>query len=311
MIQFLTVTAWNQIRTAARKDSGSADVAVAYFGKGACKLLPLKAGSRLVVDASEHAIKTGQTHPADLKALVNNGVQVFSVPYLHAKVFVFRSQAFVGSANASNRSTHTLIEAIVQTSDRKVVAAAKKFVRDHCLHELGPHELDRLQKIYKPPIVPSKRMSSEGGSKQPRLLLPRHFIARLKAGDPPQGSEDTYASGEKSGRSKMEHPRRHSIESFWCYKKSDPYKPGDLVTQVTDEGGRRTLVSAPGKVIHTEPWSGDREHCIFVYLEVPPHRRVQLGTFAKRLGRGSKKRLMKDGKASAEFGERVLAAWNR
>jgi len=49
-------------------------MAVAYFGKGASRLLPLTAGSRLVVDASECAVASGQTCPADLIKLVARGV---------------------------------------------------------------------------------------------------------------------------------------------------------------------------------------------------------------------------------------------
>jgi hypothetical protein len=40
----------------------------------------LRAGSRLVVDASENAVKSGQTHPADLKKLQNRGVVIYSYP---------------------------------------------------------------------------------------------------------------------------------------------------------------------------------------------------------------------------------------
>src|SRR5262245_11427904 len=114
MTELLTRNCWTLLKAAAHKCRQPADVAVAYFSSGAAKLLPLPTGSRLVVDAGERAIRSGQTHPADLKALVKRGVRIFSVPSLHAKLFVFGARAFIGSANVSNHSAHTLIEAMVE-----------------------------------------------------------------------------------------------------------------------------------------------------------------------------------------------------
>jgi PLD-like domain len=107
-----------------------------------------------VVDASEHAVKKGQTHPADLKRLQKDGVVIFSSSSLHAKVFVFGSVAFIGSTNASQRSSRILTEAIVKTPDRAVVRSAKAFVKGLCLDEMGPDRLTKLQKLYRPPQVP-------------------------------------------------------------------------------------------------------------------------------------------------------------
>jgi phosphatidylserine/phosphatidylglycerophosphate/cardiolipin synthase-like enzyme len=90
------------------------------FWSGREQAAALGRGSRLVVDASENAVKSGQTHPADLKKLQNRGVVIYSYPSLHAKVYAFDGFAFVGSANASNRSSGILTEAVVKTSDQAV-----------------------------------------------------------------------------------------------------------------------------------------------------------------------------------------------
>ncbi len=135
---FITRDIWPQLTKAVRDSPQSCAVAVAYFGKGAGKLLPLTKGSRLVVDASEHAVAAGQTCPADLAKLVKRGVKVYSVPNLHAKVFVLGRAAYIGSANASNRSASQLVEAVIRTTETSAVRAARQFVRDHCLHELTP-----------------------------------------------------------------------------------------------------------------------------------------------------------------------------
>ena len=54
VITLLTDHVW-QTLTAATKTRVKPAVAVAYFGQGAAKLLPLPNGSRIVVDASEGA----------------------------------------------------------------------------------------------------------------------------------------------------------------------------------------------------------------------------------------------------------------
>src|SRR5262249_14172230 len=159
-----------------------------------------------------------------------------SVPKLHAKVFVFGSQAFIVSANVSNRSAGTLIEAVVRTTDRGAVASARQFVRDHCLHELGPEELDRLQKLYRPPVVPGgpnrRRTLPKRG---PTIDLPRHFIAVLSNDAAPEGSEAFCESGQKAARRRMERPRRHTLNWFWIESRYS-YRRGDHITQVYDPG---------------------------------------------------------------------------
>lgn len=58
---FITQDVWPQLTKAARGSRQRCAVAVTYFGGGASRLLPLCRGSRLVVDASERAVSSGQT----------------------------------------------------------------------------------------------------------------------------------------------------------------------------------------------------------------------------------------------------------
>src|SRR4051812_11054218 len=146
---FLSRDIWPQLTKAARGSRRRCAVAVAYFGKGASRLLPLAKGSRLVVDASERSVGSGQTCPADLTKLVKCGVIVYSVPNLHAKVFVLGRTAYIGSANVSKRSSEQLVEAVIRTSEGKTVRAARQFVHENCLHELTPTVLKRLAKLYR------------------------------------------------------------------------------------------------------------------------------------------------------------------
>jgi hypothetical protein len=83
----------------------------------------------VVVDASDHAVISGQTDRELLAKMLKNGVRVYSLARLHAKVIVFdRRYAVLGSANLSDRSSEALEEAGIITTDRGVVAEARDFV---------------------------------------------------------------------------------------------------------------------------------------------------------------------------------------
>lgn len=148
--EFIKDRIWSRLRHHSRKCRTPALVAVAFFGEGAAGLLPLRKGSRLLVNASEQTVASGLTCPNDLLELRKRGVRILSVKNLHAKIYVFGGQAFVGSPNVSNNSTR-LLEAVLRTTDRQAVRAAKKFVRSHCQDELGTAELKRLKKLYRRP----------------------------------------------------------------------------------------------------------------------------------------------------------------
>jgi len=310
--QLLTADIWKPITSAAKRSRKPSYVAVAYFGQGASKLLPLRCNSRLVVDASENAVKSGQTHPADLKILQDRGVLIYSVPNLHAKVYVFDEIALIGSANVSNRSAVTLIESVLRTVDPSIIRAAKTFVQSLCLHELSPGALDRLQKIYRSPrfpegAAPQRRKISMSGS---RAELPRLFLTQLVRGDPPAGSEDAQEKGMKTAKARRRFGRRYVLQDFH-WSGNAPFLRGDKVIQVIKEEDGRYLIDAPGDIIYTRRWSGNGRRVMFVYLEMPKVRRIALEKLALRLGRGTKRKLYRNGLVrNREFAEALLGNWS-
>ncbi len=309
MTELITEDIWERLTSAAKNAHRPASVAVAYFGKGASKLLPLAAGSRLVVDASEQAVKSGQTHPRDLKRLYDAGARVFSYEHLHAKAFVFDRTAFVGSANASNRSADTLVEAVVATNDAKTVNDTREFVRGMCLNELGPEELDRLQKLYRPPRIPGVHARSRSKKAQrPTPALPRLRLVQLTNEYPPSETEKTKDAGWATAEGRMEEPKRHVIDYFW-WQGNCSYKRGDLLLMVTDEGRGRVMVSPPGRVVHQQVWRGVKKYT-FTYLEQRNQRRMSLDRLAKQLGYGWKKRLHRNGPLKKELTAELLVAWS-
>lgn len=307
---FITHDIWPQLTKAVRGLRQPCAVAVAYFGSGAGRLLPLPQGSRLVVDASERAVASGQTCPTDLIKLVRNGVIVHSVPNLHAKVFVLGRAAYIGSANVSRRSASQLVEAVIRSTDPGVVLAARQFVNDHCLHELTPTVLKRLEKLYRPPLVPGgqrEKQTSKHSSNRP--TLPRLLLAKLQLNDWSERDQGLHDAALPIAKKRRQHPRSHEMESFhWSGK--CPYERGDVVVQVTDEGAGRVLVSPPGNVLHVHTRKYGNRQVSFVYLELPARRRRAVKTLARTVGRDASKILQRSGVVrDAVFAQALLNVW--
>lgn len=155
MLTLLTPRVWKEITSAAAHCKYPAHVAVAYFGQRGDRLLPLSAGSSLVIDASIPTLAAGSTCPAALERLRKKGVGIFSAQDLHAKVYAFDKVAFVGSANASQRSDKTLIEAVLRVDTAATITSARAFVESLCLTSLSGADLAELSQYYKPPKFPA------------------------------------------------------------------------------------------------------------------------------------------------------------
>jgi hypothetical protein len=79
MSHLVTKNVWRAITRSAKQRPGRCWVAVAYFGTGASKLLPLTRGSTLIVNMSEESVRSGLTDPKEVLHLLNRGVDVHSV----------------------------------------------------------------------------------------------------------------------------------------------------------------------------------------------------------------------------------------
>ena len=111
------------------------DAAIAYFGQGGAKLLPLGKGDRLVVDMSSPTVRAGGTDPREIEKLIRRRVDVFTRRNLHAKVVVADRCVITGSANVSKHSQEVLDEAAILTEEqaakysfdlKAILAAAKR-----------------------------------------------------------------------------------------------------------------------------------------------------------------------------------------
>lgn len=295
--EFLSEDIWKQVSKEARAYRGKSFVAVAYFGTGAAKMLPLKAGSHLVVDASDRAMKSGQTNPAELLKLYEKGVKVFSCKDLHAKVFVFGKSAFVGSANVSSNSEKIYREAVVRTSENSVVGAARRFVQDLALRELGPKEIEKLLAKY----VPPKGGRGPKGRRKSRKPSMRFRIVRLgRPENPPEEAEDGITRGEKIAKRLMTDKSRHELDYIW-HNFNPKHVKDDVLLRVWDS----ELVSPPSTVLNITRAAG-----IFVtHLECPKKSRKSRKSLKAKLSKPALDRLKRQGVVGETVAKEFLKLW--
>ena len=255
--------------------------------------MPLQEGSTLVVDASESAVRSGQTNPSDLLTLINRGVEVHSVKNLHAKVFVTGDQAFIGSTNVSNHSANGLLEAVVQTDSTSVVASCKQFVKSLRGEFVSPEHAKNLKKIYRPPKFSGVR-HQPGRSKAAPLHSPL-WIVPLTDTDWDAEDCEQKERGLPTARRRLRSSRLYSVDDF-CSEGSGftkRFKTNDVLIQVIDYGKRRCMVAPPSRVIHIQRYRRGREHRAIVFMERPKKVRErnlkvvvqQLGPKAKAFGK--------------------------
>lgn len=307
--RFLFSRIWPGLTKVAESSKGPSAVAVAYFGKGAAKLLPLKPGSVLVVDASEAAVKAGVTHPDDLKSLQKRGVRILSAKNLHAKVFVFGKLAIVGSMNVSKNSAEALVEAAVETTDPGIVRVARKFVLGLTAVELGPERLESLQELYRPPNF-APRAARRSARGKPEIEVPELRVVQLVSSALPELAEKAMDEGRSVAASKQEHPRKFSLHEFW-WRGRAPFAPGMMVIQVVADGKCPKMVSRPGMVVHVRRWRSHGKLLTFVYVEVPRGRPVRLDRLKGRLGSEGVRRLKRGGRVNSQLALRLLRAWEK
>ena len=189
----MTTNVWNEISTAAKSAKKPSHVAVAYFGSRGPHLLPLLKGSSLVADVSIPTVAQGSTSPSALNQLFKVGVDIYSVQYLHAKVFAFDAVAFVGSTNASQRSAAVLVEAALKIRTKNEISAVRNFVESLCITKLNAADLKDLESYYKPPkFAPPQLKQQQNYSTLLMQLTLEQGLDRASQVQPPKGVWETF-----------------------------------------------------------------------------------------------------------------------
>ncbi len=294
--QLITEKIWQEITSACKASQYRSYIAVAYFGKDGAVRLPLSDGSVLVVDASEAAVKAGQTSPEELIKLYRKGVSIYSMAGLHAKVYVIGTQLFIGSANVSSNSEKEFLkEAMFHTTSRKLVTDAKKYVEGLATVEIGLHELRELKKLYKERKLPG----GHGG----RSIASSHnvFLYKLDYKDYQEESLDAYDEGKKVALEKIRKDNRHVLDDFEFDGKL-LVKKDDIVIQVV-YNGKGADVYYPARVLHIKLWKDNRR---FIYLE---RLRTRSKPLSKALDTIDKSVFKRAGRKAAHLEKDFVKLW--
>lgn len=245
---------WNEITKLVKSSKTKSYVAVAYFGTGAAEMLPISKGSKLVVDASENAIRSGQTNPNELLKLSKTGVEIYSWQNLHAKMFVIGKYLLVGSTNVSKNSELNYQEAIFVSNDKVQKEKAKDFICNICLNDIGEKTLRLLCKKYNP---------AKGGVGRVKSAISSVFTVNIKD-DYYSDYEESILKSEKAIAVKKINKSQHYLHSFmWNFP--NPFDIGSKIIQVY-ETDNKTYVYPTGNVCRIK--SLNNGYC-FVFIEVP------------------------------------------
>jgi hypothetical protein len=271
---------WPKITAAVKECRRKCHVAVAYMGSRGATMLPLPAGSKLVVDASNNAVSGGQTNPTELLKLFRDGVEIYSVSGLHAKVYTVGTRLYIGSANVSANSKERLHEAVFTTADRTLVRQARDYVLSLCTaaNELGEEKLRMLESEYRPPKFEAGRKAqrgTSGGDAAQRL-----YVAHLHLTDFDPRHVREYEEGSNIAHSLAMNDTRYIVyEIEWSGLPA--VKDEDFIVMVCYEHGK-TYVSPPARVLNVELWE-DRKGA-YVYCEVLNRKRKTLEFVNSKLG---------------------------
>lgn len=212
------------------RSRGKKHAAIAFIGKEAPDLLPLRRGDVLVVNAGDPTLASGGTSPDALRAFLNRGVEVWSHPYLHAKVIsISRGITVVGSANASTRSG-SLLEAVAVLSDDASRTAAVDFVVGLAGHaqRVDAAFLKRADGLFRPP---AGRPGDDSAAADIFTQLPERLWIWH------EGEGDSQAVAKPAQHAINAMPSIDGAEySYFQTDLSDPLRPRDVLIRCTANG---------------------------------------------------------------------------
>lgn len=281
---------WSDATSLVRR-SKRTSAAVAYVGRGAYSLLPLRTGDTLVVDLSLATVRAGVTDPHEIGVFISKGVRVFSRPFLHAKVIVTDSGVLAGSGNASGRSAHVLAEAGIYSAAARTRSSAAAFIKAMCTQEVGPEYLALCKAAYRPP-----RYVAGAPSEQAR---PKAWVARLESEyNIPDRELGRYEKEEAKASKLVKDTRRYRHDSFhWpsLPKMGKALQPGDLIVTMQVDRKGNAEVSSPVRFLKLTkyPRGGGKFRYIFHYETPIGETEVKWSQFRRHLPASLKSRLSK------------------
>ena len=263
-------TLWQNL-SARIKAARHVDAAIAYFGQGGARLLPLRKGDRLIVDMSPAIVHAGGTDPREVEKLMLRGVKVFTRRNLHAKTVVADNSVISGSANVSKRSQQVLDEAAILTNDQSAVRRAGEFIERLCTEPVRPEYLQKSKELYRPPRLDGgERVDGKNG--QQRAKHAKLWIVNLGEGSIPESEVERYEQGEAKAEKLGKAETRSKTDSFhYTHKPAHETELGDWVIEVMTHTDATITVYPPGQIIFIDSYvrtKSGKERYVF-HLEVP------------------------------------------
>lgn len=272
MNRLLTSNLWTEIHKlteAGAREGDRTQACIAYLT--APDLLHWRSGDLLIVNASDAAIRCGETSAKALRRLAKKGVKLYSEPLLHAKVVLVGNTVVVGSGNVSASSRSRLLEAAVLTTSPAVVGPVRAY-----LYQLAnpARAIDErfLRRIEALPVA--ARRAPFGGGRRPAVRRPnvtkvyKTWLVALGY----HGStrhEAALAAARTRAEERLEDPRSEIDEFWWSGSRLDDARPGDSVIRVwkNSQGGFAGEMVSLTATILLRHRIGPRR---YFFLEVPP-----------------------------------------
>ena len=249
MDTILTGNIWSQVAPQA-KAAKRRLVAVAYVSS--VKHLKLRRNDVLVCNASDSAIKTGETSARILRSLFRGRVEVRSRPDLHAKVAVLGRYALIGSCNLSASSEEYLTELAVLTDRKQIVAQATAFI--HGLRETSVEiDEDFLRRILKIKVRPARRRGRKRNEKTTRFGNKVWLLSVRQLADDSFPAEQPFVDKAEKKAITLVADKDSTVSWIrWTGKSHfrSVARPGDIVVQIWKSlSGKRITVFAPCPIV--------------------------------------------------------------
>jgi hypothetical protein len=291
MDKLLTGNIWKQVAPIA-KAAKRRLAAVAYVSSNSN--IKFTKDDVLICDASDRAIKYGETSAVLLYTLFKRGVELRSRPELHAKVIVFGKHTLIGSCNMSSASEKTLTELALLTDRKQVISQSTAFI--HSLRETSDEiDKDFLQRILKIKVRSAHRT---GGKRQVQTTSFGNRVWLASVRELPDNSfpkEQPFVEKAEKKAESLVADKDNSISWIrWTGKSKfrSTACPGDLVIQIWKSlSGKRTKVLAPCPIVLKQ----DINHWTRFYISEPENcQTFAWDQFKKRATIHGLSRLSKD-----------------
>jgi uncharacterized protein YdhG (YjbR/CyaY superfamily) len=276
MNQVITDNIWRRVKQLARK-SGHTTAAIAYVSTR--KYVSFGDGDVLVCDASDQAIRSGETSATVLAHFFKAGANIYSCRGLHAKTLVMGRIVLIGSCNLSESSAKVLRELAVVSSDASLRSQALAFV--HGLTEQSaPVDKTFIERITRIPVSRRRRINRR--KRKTFHFGTRTWVVNTVPLDPERyaDEESLVEQAEKAVKKKI---RKSRADISWIRTTGKGRfrslaQEGDTIIDLSSTG-KHVTVSPPVAVLQKQ----DHGHWTRFYYESPDDS-ISWTAFAKALG---------------------------